>query len=98
VTFSRDPQPVPCLVTENRCIRTDIPTPGTREILDRLDVVESRSMHGQLPLVWDRAEDFSVFDAGGNRFIDFTSTIFVANVGHSNPRVVAAVRDALDRP
>ena len=98
MTFSRDPQPVPRLVTENRCIRTDIPTPGTREILDRLDVVESRSMHGQLPLVWDRAEDFSVFDAGGNRFIDFTSTIFVANVGHSNPRVVAAVRDVLDRP
>ncbi len=55
-------------------------------------------MHGQLPLVWDRAEDFSIFDSAGNRFIDFTSTIFVANVGHSNPRVVAAVRDALDRP
>ena len=55
-------------------------------------------MHGQLPLVWDRAEDFSVFDPAGNRFIDFTSTIFVANIGHSNPRVVAAIRDTLDRP
>jgi 4-aminobutyrate aminotransferase-like enzyme len=55
-------------------------------------------MHGQLPLVWDRAEDFSIFDAAGNRWIDFTSTIFVANVGHSNPRVTAAMKDALDRP
>ena len=55
-------------------------------------------MHGQLPLVWDRAEDFSVFDAAGNRWIDFTSTIFVANVGHSNPRVTMAMKEALDRP
>lgn len=55
-------------------------------------------MHGQLPLVWDRAEDFSIFDAAGNRWIDFTSTIFVANVGHSNQHVTAAMKAALDRP
>ncbi len=96
--FSRDPQPVPPVATKHRTIQTGIPAPGTRELLERLDAVESRSMHGQLPLVWDRAEDFSVFDAAGNRWIDFTSTIFVANVGHSNPRVTAAMREALDRP
>ena len=55
-------------------------------------------MHGQLPLVWERAEDCSVFDAAGNRWIDFTATIFVANVGHSNPRVTAAITSALERP
>ena len=55
-------------------------------------------MQGQLPLVWDRAEDFSIYDAAGNRWIDFTSTIFVANVGHSNPRVTAAMKETLDRP
>lgn len=55
-------------------------------------------MHGQLPLVWDRAEDYSIYDAAGNRWIDFTSTIFVANVGHSNPRVTAAMKETLDRP
>ncbi len=96
--FSRDPQPVTLLETNYRRIQTDIPAPGTREILERLDQVESRSMHGQLPLIWDRAENFSIFDPAGNRFIDFTSTIFVANVGHSNPRVIEAVRDVLDRP
>lgn len=51
-------------------------------------------MHGQLPLVWDRAEDFSIFDCAGNQWIDFTSTIFVANVGHSNPRVISAIKYA----
>lgn len=96
--FSRQPQPVPPVATAHRLIQTAIPAPGTREILERLDAFESRSMHGQLPLVWDRAEDFSVFDAAGNRWIDFTSTIFVANVGHSNPRVTAALKAVLDRP
>ena len=97
-SFSREPQLVPTVATSYRMIQTDIPTPGTREILERLETCESRSMHGQLPLVWDRAEDFSVFDAAGNRWIDFTSTIFVANVGHSNLRVTAAIKAALDRP
>jgi len=97
-TFSLDPVPVDPVSTAHRSITSAIPAPGTREILERLDVVESRSMHGQLPLIWDRAVDFSVLDHAGNRWIDMTSTIFVANVGHSNPRVVEAMRDALDRP
>lgn len=97
-TFPREPQKVPFVETAHRTIMTAIPVPGSREILERLERCESHSMHGQLPLVWDRAEDFSIFDAAGNRWIDFTSTIFVANVGHSNPRVTAAMKDALDRP
>lgn len=96
--FSREPKVVPTVRTPHRRIQTAIPTPGTKEVLERLNATESRSMHGQLPIVWDRADDFSVFDAGGNQWIDFTSTIFVANVGHSNARVSAAIRATLDRP
>ena len=55
-------------------------------------------MHGQLPVVWDRAEGFQVHDAWGNTWIDFTSTIFVANAGHANPRIVEAIRAVLDKP
>lgn len=54
-------------------------------------------MHGQLPVVWDRAEDFQVWDKYGNCWIDFTSTIFVANAGHANPQVTNAIREMLDR-
>lgn len=97
-SFSLESKQVPKVSTLHRLIKTGIPAPGTREVLERLEVCESRSMQGQLPLVWDRAEDFSVFDIAGNRWIDFTSTIFVANVGHSNPRVTAALEAALDRP
>lgn len=96
--FSREPISVPLVSTKHRLIQTAIPAVGTREILERLELCESRSMHGQLPLVWDRAEDYSVYDLAGNRWIDFTSTIFVANVGHSNQHVTTRIKAALDRP
>lgn len=97
-TFSLTPQSVPRISTKHRLIQTPIPAEGTADVFARLEKVESRSMHGQLPLVWDRAEDFSVFDVAGNCWIDFTSTIFVANVGHSNRRVTDAIRRTLDHP
>jgi 4-aminobutyrate aminotransferase-like enzyme len=96
--FSRSSIQVPLVSTEHRTIRTAIPAPGTERILGTLDRYESRSMHGQFPLIWERAEDSSVFDIAGNRWIDFTSTIFVANVGHSNSRVTAAMKEMLDAP
>lgn len=94
--FKVEPQDVPKINTQNRNIQTSIPAVGTKEILNRLERFESRSMHGQIPLVWDKAVDFSIHDHAGNKWIDFTSTIFVANIGHSNPRVISAIKESLD--
>jgi len=96
--FSSEPVDVKKVSTKYRKISTSIPIDGTKKILERLKKTESRSMHGQLPLVWDKAKDFSVFDSVGNCWIDFTSTIFVTNVGHSNPRVIEAIKKTLDNP
>jgi 4-aminobutyrate aminotransferase-like enzyme len=96
--FSREPKVVPTLETKYRKISTQIPAPGTKEIISRLEKTESRSMQGQFPIIWDKAEDFSVFDIAGNKFIDFTSTIFVANVGHGNKRISKAITEVLDKP
>ena len=96
--FSRKSQKVSPVLTNFRRIQTAIPVPGTEQVLDRLDRYESKSMHGQLPLVWDRADDISIFDSAGNQWIDFTSTIFVANVGHSNPNVSKAISATLNKP
>lgn len=96
--FSRDPINVPFLETSNRLIQTGIPAPGTKAILEDLDNVESRSMHGQIPIIWDAAQNFNIFDIGGNKFIDFTSAIFFANVGHSNSRVKNAMQSMLEKP
>jgi len=97
-SFSRKSKKVPLIRTDNRIIKTEIPCPGTHQILERLDRFESKSMHGQLPLVWDSASDFNIYDSGGNKFIDFTSAIFFANVGHSNQRVHKYMNKALEKP
>jgi len=97
-SFGHTPQVVDHVDTKYRRIGTQIPVPESVPILERAYELESRSMHGQMPLVWDRAEGFQVFDAWGNCWIDFTSTIFVANAGHGNPRIVDAVRKVAEKP
>ena len=96
--FSRNPKKVVPVSTKHRLIKTEIPCSGTKEVLDSLDKYESRSMHGQIPILWDSAKDFNIFDIKGNKFIDFTSAIFFSNVGHSNVRVTAAMQDMLNKP
>ena len=44
------------------------------------------------PVFWDRAEGCLVWDVDGNRYLDVTAAFGVASIGHSHPRVVAAVQ------
>ena len=97
-SFNFNPQKVAKVKTNFRKINSLIPAPGTKELFSRLSRVESRSMHGQLPIIWSKAKDFNVFDILDNCWIDFTSTIFVANVGHSNKRVVSAIKKTCEDP
>jgi 4-aminobutyrate aminotransferase-like enzyme len=82
--------------TKNIDIKTNIPAPGTKKIISILSKYEARSMQGQLPIVWSKAKNFNIYDIADNKFIDFTSTIFVANIGHSNPRLKKYLKKALD--
>jgi len=95
--FNMEPKDVPLVETAYRRIVTKLPVPESLAVFQALDKYESRSMHGQLPVVWDRAEDFQVYDPYGNCWIDFTSTIFVTNAGHANPRIVAALAKAVEQ-
>ena len=96
--FSRESKKVELVKTHNRIIKSEIPCKGTAAILEKLDKYESRSMHGQLPLVWDSAYDFNIYDKVGNKFIDFTSAIFFANVGHSNKNISKRILESLEKP
>jgi 4-aminobutyrate aminotransferase-like enzyme len=96
--FQREPAATRRVETAYRRIVTQIPVPESLELLETLERVESAAMHGQMPIVWDRAQGFQVHDAWGNTWIDFTSTIFVTNAGHANPRIVQALREQLDKP
>ena len=83
--------------TQNRNIKTKIPAPGTNKIIKSLKQSESKSMQGQLPIVWSKADGHSLFDIAGNKFIDFTSTIFVTNIGHSNANLIKNLKKTLDK-
>ncbi len=49
------------------------------------------------PVVAERAQGAEVWDTEGRRYIDFVGGIGVMNVGHNHPRVMAAVREQLER-
>ena len=88
IGFSHTPKKVKKIETRYREIKTEIPVPESIPILEKVYETESHSMHGQLPIVWNRAEGFQVYDAWGNKWLDFSSTIFVTNSGHGNKRII----------
>src|SRR5919108_5923865 len=61
-------------------------------------VLDFRQMKSFLaePLVMARAEGIWYWDIDGKRYLDGISGIFVVNVGHANPRVLAALHRQLD--
>jgi 4-aminobutyrate aminotransferase-like enzyme len=76
-------------------IRTPIPGPQSLALAASLRLHESRNvtfLAPGWPIFWDRAEGTNVWDADGNRFLDFTSAFGVAGLGHTNPDVLAALR------
>jgi 4-aminobutyrate aminotransferase / (S)-3-amino-2-methylpropionate transaminase / 5-aminovalerate transaminase len=91
--FSLDPVNVPRVSSEHRRIQTAIPAPGTAAIMQRIAEYECSDAISQPPLIWDRAEGYQIYDPWGNIWIDFSSTIFVANCGHAHPYMVKALRE-----
>ncbi len=85
------PNTVPAVHTKYRRITTAIPAPQSLPVLEALYRNEPRSMQGQPPIVWDRAEGCQVFDAYGNTWLDWSSGVLVANAGHGRPEIVAAI-------
>jgi 4-aminobutyrate aminotransferase-like enzyme len=77
--------------TKHRRICTSLPHKDSIKVIKELRLYETDSMHDQLPILWHSAKDYQIFDGCGNCFIDLTSTIFVANIGHSHPKVIKAI-------
>ena len=79
---------------------TRIPGPRSEALAARLAAVESRNvtlLSPTPPIFWERAAGSNVWDVDGNRFVDLTAALGVANVGHAHPRVVAAIAEQSDR-
>jgi len=93
--YSLQPVEVPKIKTKYRCIQTKLPVPESLEIFSALKESEPRSMLGQPPIVWHKAEGFQVFDKWGNVWIDWSSCVLVSNVGHGRKEVKDAVQKIL---
>lgn len=95
--FNKSPKLVKFIETKHRKIYTKIPTKQSLEIINSLEKHEPKSMNQELPLVWNRANGYQIFDDEGNTWIDFSSGIFVTNIGHSNPSVKKAIMDTVNQ-
>ncbi len=78
-------------------IRTEIPGPKSRALMARREAAISRGVYHATPLFAAKAEGAVIQDVDGNRFLDFAGGIGSLNMGHRAPRVVAAIREQLEK-
>jgi len=78
-------------------LRTEIPGPRSREILERKERVVAEPLSIYRELVVAEGRGATITDVDGNTFIDFTGGVGCLNVGHSNPRVVDAIQEQAAR-
>jgi 4-aminobutyrate aminotransferase / (S)-3-amino-2-methylpropionate transaminase / 5-aminovalerate transaminase len=78
-------------------LRTAIPGPKSKAILERKERVIADPLSIFLPVVVEHAQGATLTDVDGNTFLDFTGGVGCLNVGHSHPAVVAAAQEQLTR-
>jgi len=72
-------------------LKTALPGPRAKAIIERDAKVVSSSYTRDYPLVMARGEGALVEDVDGNVFLDCTAGIAVTSTGHSHPDVVKAI-------
>jgi len=96
--YDLTPKEVALVKTNYRNIQTKIPVPQSLPIYEALELSEPRSMSGQPPLIWDRAEGIQVYDPWGNMWLDWSSCVLVANTGHGRTEITNALKSILEKP
>jgi len=74
-------------------LRTSLPGPNARRIVEADHRVISPSYTRSYPMVAKRGRGLRVEDADGNEFLDFAAGIAVTSTGHCHPDVVKAIQD-----
>ena len=77
-------------------LNTEIPGPASRALSERRSHAVPRGLCPAAPIFIRHAEGAALEDVDGNRYIDLAGGIGTINVGHRNPRVLAALRRQLD--
>jgi 4-aminobutyrate aminotransferase len=73
------------------------PGPKAAAIVAKDEAYAATSYIKEYPLVIARGQGAMVEDVDGNRFLDFMAGIAVSSTGYGNPKVTAAVQDAVAR-
>jgi len=73
-------------------IRTALPGPNARRVLEGDKTYISPSYTRSYPLVAKRGRGVVVEDVDGNEFLDFSAGIAVTSTGHCHPEVVTAIQ------
>ena len=96
--FNLKPRKVKTIFTKNRIITTKIPNEKSLKIIQEIKKYESSNAIEQLPVIWHRAQNHNIFDPYGNKWIDFTSSIFVTNAGHGDKKTITEIKKVTDKP
>src|SRR3954468_16813255 len=73
-------------------LKTKLPGPNAKRIIDADDKFMSPSYTRSYPLVAKRGRGAMIEDVDGNEFLDFSAGIAVTSTGHCHPEVVAAIQ------
>ncbi len=84
-------------MTDTPQLKTALPGPKARAIIDRDRVAVSPSYTRSYPFVMARGSGAMVEDVDGNVFLDCAAGIAVNSTGHSHPDVVAAITEQAGR-
>ena len=76
---------------------TDTDSPSNTALQARKEAAMAKGLGNLAPVYVERAAGAEVWDVEGNRYIDFGSGIAVVNTGHCHPKVIAAVKEQLER-
>ena len=83
--------------TKYRKMNSVFPHPEASALFEKLRRNEPLSMTGQPPVIWDHAQGINVFDRWGNKWLDMTSCVVLANAGHRNPKIEQAILDTVSQ-
>jgi 4-aminobutyrate aminotransferase/(S)-3-amino-2-methylpropionate transaminase len=78
-------------------LRTAVPGPRSKKILERKDKVIADPLSIFLPVVIAEGRGSTLTDVDGNTFLDFTGGVGCLNVGHSHPKLVEAAQEQLTK-
>ncbi len=70
---------------------------NNKNLQERKNKVFAKGQGNIYPIYVKEAKNSELWDIEGNKFIDFATGIAVCNTGHSHPKIIAAVKEQIEK-